>query len=117
MDGYDKNNVFAKIIRSELDSKKIYEDDFVLCFEDNAKSAEIHWLFIPKTQHLCYHDFVSNSSAETISHFFHVIKKVAEKHGLDEKGYKLVTNNGKSAGQSVMHFHMHLLSGKNLGHL
>jgi diadenosine tetraphosphate (Ap4A) HIT family hydrolase len=117
MNEYEENNVFAKIIRSELDCRKIYEDEHILCFEDNSKSAKIHWLFIPKTPHLCYHDFIANSSPEVISHFFQTIKKVAEENNLDKEGYKLVTNNGKKAGQSVMHFHMHLLSGDNLSHL
>ena len=117
MTAYNKNNVFAKIIRGKILSKKIYEDDHVLCFEDAEKLAKIHWLIIPKTEHSCYHDFIAHSSPEIICHFFKTIHKIAADHHLDRQGYKLVTNNGENAGQSIFHFHVHLLSGENLSHL
>ncbi|MCH9753544.1 MAG: HIT domain-containing protein [Alphaproteobacteria bacterium] len=114
---YDTNNVFAKILREELPCNKIYEDDHVLCFEDASKSAKTHWLVIPKTHHTCFHEFISNSKDEVISAFFKAIKKITEDNGLDKFGYKLVTNNGENVGQSVFHFHMHILSGEKMNHL
>jgi len=114
---YNYNNVFAKIIKNELPAKKIYEDEYILCFEDAYKSAEIHWLFIPKGHYVCFDDFIAKAAKDEVSHFFQTIQKVAQEHGLSPKGYKLVTNNGKGAGQSVFHFHVHLLSGPGLRHL
>lgn len=114
---YDINNPFYKILEGELTTHKIYEDEYILCFEDASKAADIHWLFITKKQYISYHDFTNNATPEEIQNFFCTINKVAQKYGLDKKGYKLVTNNGKNAGQSVFHFHVHLLSGDNLNHL
>lgn len=117
MQTYDKENIFAKIIRGEAESVKVYEDDFILCFENKFKEATIHWLIIPKGEYVCFDDFMSKASAMTVVHFFTKIKDIAHEHGLDAKGYKLVTNNGSGAGQSVPHFHVHLLSGSHMAHI
>lgn len=114
---YDNQNVFAKIIDGKIPANKIYEDDKVLCFEDAHKNAEIHWLIIPKGDYTCFDDFVAKATVEEVSNFFKTIRKIASDHGLSEKGYKLVTNNGVGASQSVFHFHIHLLSGPGLRHL
>lgn len=111
---YDKTNIFAKILRKELSIKKIYEDENVLCFEDIAKVAPIHWLVIPKEEYISFSDFMSKASPEKINTFFQSIQKIIKSNGLDKKGYKLVTNDGKAAGQCVFHFHVHLVSGKKL---
>lgn len=117
MENYDANNIFAKIIRNEAPCQKIYEDEIIICFENIYKEAAIHWLMVPKGEYVCFDDFMSKADPEIISKFFQAIHKIAHEHGLDKKGYKLVTNNGASAGQSVFHFHVHLLSGENLMHL
>lgn len=114
IDPYDQNNVFAKIINKEIPCNAIYEDNHVLCFEDISKSAKIHWLVIPKTPHKSFHDFISNSDDKAIAAFFKTIKKITEENNLDKFGYKLVTNNGERVGQSVFHFHMHILSGETM---
>ena len=116
-DKYDTNNVFAKIIRGELPTTKIYEDHDVLCFEDMHKVADIHWLFVPKGEYICFDDFMSKAGESEVASFFKTIKDVATKHGLDKNGYRLVVNNGRAVGQSVFHFHVHLLSGGDLKHI
>ncbi len=114
---YDEQNIFAKIIAGKIPAKKIYEDDSVLCFEDMHKNAEIHWLIIPKGGYTCFDDFIVKATEHEVSNFFKTIRKIANDHGLSQKGYKLVTNNGEGASQSVFHFHIHLLSGPGLRHL
>lgn len=117
MESYDKNNIFAKIIREEVPCKKIYEDEAMLCFENIRKEADVHWLMVPKGEYVCFDDFMSKADSGVVLKFFQAIRQIAHDHGLDKRGYKLVTNNGASVGQSVFHFHVHLLSGGNLMHL
>jgi diadenosine tetraphosphate (Ap4A) HIT family hydrolase len=114
---YDPNNVFAKIIRNEIPSKKIYEDDNVFAFEDISPKAPTHILVIPKGEYISFSDFISRATPEIIADFFQKISKIAKELGLEEKGYKLVTNNGEQVGQVVFHFHVHILSGKKMGDL
>jgi histidine triad (HIT) family protein len=117
MKQYDKKNAFAKILRGELSTNKIYEDEQILCFEDATPATDVHWLIIPKGDYISFDDFTKNATPEEIASFFQSIAKIARIHGLDKKGYKLVTNNGAAVGQSVFHFHVHLLSGNGLTHL
>jgi diadenosine tetraphosphate (Ap4A) HIT family hydrolase len=114
---YDQNNVFAKIIRNEIPSKKVYEDDNVLAFEDISPKAPTHILVIPKGEFISFSDFINKATPEKVADFFQKIGKIAKNLGLEEKGYKLVTNNGEQVGQVVFHFHVHILSGKKLGDL
>lgn len=106
---YDLNNVFAKIIRGELPCKKIYEDDFALAIHDIAPAAPTHILVMPKGPYTSYAEFVANASPEQIQGFFAAIEKIAAQQNLTD--FRLITNNGASAGQTVFHFHMHLLAG------
>ena len=107
---YDPENVFAKILDNKLPSTKIYEDDFLLCFEDISKSAPIHWLAIPKKNYVDYDDFLSSAEEKEILGFFKGVNKIIKDNDLDKKGYKLQANSGKKGGQEVFHFHMHILS-------
>jgi diadenosine tetraphosphate (Ap4A) HIT family hydrolase len=111
---YNDNNIFAKIISGEAESKKIYEDDNVLCFEDIAKSAPTHWLVIPKGKYTDFSDFTSRASSEEISIFFQTLTKILKYNGLDQTGYRLVMNTGKDSGQIVFHFHVHILANKKV---
>ena len=104
---YDRNNVFAKILRGELPCKKVYEDDLVLAFHDINPEAPVHVLVIPKGEFVSFDDFAS--SDYDIAKFFKVVREVAHKLGLDVGGYRIVTNHGRSAGQVVYHFHVHIL--------
>lgn len=114
---YDKNNVFAKIIRGEIPGKKVHEDDQVLAIHDISAAAPVHVLVIPKGEYVSFDDFARNASPERVAHFFKVITEVAKKTGVDKTGYRLISNHGEHASQSVPHFHVHLIGGRPLGGL
>lgn len=109
---YDKNNVFAKIINGELQAKKIYEDDIVIAINDINPVAPVHVLVIPKGDYIDYSDFINKASSEIIQHYFAKIAKIITMLGLEPGGYRLVTNKGSDSGQSVFHFHTHIIGGK-----
>ena len=111
---YDSNNVFAKIIRKEIPTEIIYEDDYAMAFEDINPKAPVHILVVPKAMAVNFADFVSHSSDPEISGYMRAIVKVAEEAGLAENGYRLVFNTGANAGQEVPHLHVHILGGKKL---
>lgn len=111
---YDPQNIFAKIIRDEIPAKKIYEDKKVLAFYDLYPLAPIHCLVIPKGEYIDYSDFVLNAHAEDISYYFMKVNDVATELGLKEGGFRLCTNRGKQSGQSIFHFHTHILGGTKL---
>ncbi len=114
---YDKNNVFAKILRGEIPSEKVYEDDEVLAFNDISKAAPVHVLVIPKAEFIDFDDFVSNASDEVVANFFKKVADIAKTLDLDKNNYRLITNKGALASQTVKHFHVHILGGKRLGGL
>lgn len=114
---YDKNNIFARIIRGEIPGKKIYEDEFVLAIEDIAPAAPAHALVMPKGEYVSFDDFSVRADAKTVVHFFKAITDIARKLNLQDSGYRLITNHGSNALQSVPHFHVHLLGGRTLGGL
>lgn len=114
---YDKNNVFAKIIRGEIPSSKVYEDEQVLAFHDISKAAPVHVLVVPKGEYVSFSDFVARTSASEIASFFRRVDKVVEILELKDSGYRLITNHGQDGSQSVPHFHVHILGGRQLGGL
>ena len=114
---YDSNNIFAKIIRGEIPSKKIYEDADTLAFHDISQAAPIHVLVIPKGEYTSFDDFAITANAEKIGNFWKAVQKIAGDIGAVEGGYRLITNHGRNASQSVPHFHVHILGGKPLGAL
>jgi len=114
---YDRNNIFAKILRGEIPCKKVYEDDYAFAFEDITPAAPVHVLIIPKGSYVSFHDFSANASAETVKGFFNAVQKVAAQLGLEKDGYRIISNHGPNASQSVPHFHVHILGGRALGHL
>ena len=114
---YETDNVFAKIIRGELPCEKLYEDDTVLAFHDIAKAAPVHVLVIPKGAFSSFDDFISKASEEEVNHFFKIVKHIAHTLKLQESGYRIITNHGHDASQTVAHFHIHILGGRPLGGL
>lgn len=106
---YNKNNVFAKIISEELPSEKIYEDDILIAIKNIAPVSPVHFLIIPKGGYTDFEDFVTNASANEVSRYFKTTAKIAKENNISE--YRLVCNKGESVGQSVFHFHTHLISG------
>lgn len=112
---YDKNNVFAKIIRGEVPSDKIYEDEILIAFKNIDPKAPFHILVIPKNYYIDIADFAINASDDEIVHYFKMINRIAKENDVDN--YRLVSNKGKDAGQSVFHFHTHIISGFNNANL
>ena len=113
---YDNDNVFAKILRQEIPSKKIFENKYVYAFEDISPQAPVHVLVIPKMSFCSFNDFSKKADAEFMYEFIKSISLIVEKLDLKE-GYRLITNIGKFGGQEVPHLHFHLLSGKPIGRM
>ena len=103
--------IFCKIAAGEIPSKKVYEDDRVLAFYDIQPVAPVHILVIPKA-HLSGCGDITPENSAVIAHIFEVIAKITTEQGLTD--YRVVTNNGEWAGQSVFHLHFHILGGKTL---
>ncbi|MDE3017091.1 MAG: HIT domain-containing protein [Pseudomonadota bacterium] len=114
---YDKNNIFAQILRGEIPCRKVYEDAFAFAFEDIAPAAPKHVLVVPKGEYISLHDFAAHAPGAMVKGFFDSITRVAAKLGLEESGYRIVSNHGPDAAQSVPHFHVHILGGRSLGGL
>lgn len=112
---YDKNNIFAKIISGDIPAEKLYEDEKVVAIKDINPAAPIHILVIPKGNYVDFADFVANSAPEDIVYYFKIIEKIAKENGAEN--YRLVSNKGAAAGQSVFHFHTHILSGSSNSNL
>ncbi|MDD6199812.1 MAG: histidine triad nucleotide-binding protein [Firmicutes bacterium] len=104
--------LFCKIVAGEIPSTKVYEDDTVLAFRDIAPMAPTHILVIPKT-HIPSVDGVTAENSAVVAHIFEVIPGIAAAEGLTG-GYRVVSNCGPDAGQTVPHLHFHILGGKQL---
>ncbi|MBO5448768.1 MAG: histidine triad nucleotide-binding protein [Ruminococcus sp.] len=105
--------LFCKIIAGEIPSEKVYEDETVYVFKDIAPTAPTHLLVIPK-EHISRLDEINEENSGVISHIYEVISKLAKDMGLTN-GFRVVSNCGESAGQSVFHIHFHLLAGRDFG--
>ena len=116
---YDKNNIFAKILRGEIPCKKIYEDEFVLAFYDVNPQKKIHALVIPKGEYVNLDDFSSKASEKEIVGLIKGIRIVAKKIGVSNEvkggGYRSLVNVGENGGQEVPHLHFHILGGEKVG--
>jgi histidine triad (HIT) family protein len=112
---YDPNNIFAKILRGEIPCSKVYEDEYVLAFNDIDPKAPVHVLVIPKGEYVSIVDFGAKASAEEVSAFFQAVSKIAEELGIDDAGFRSIANTGLNGGQEVPHFHLHLLGGSKIG--
>ncbi len=103
--------LFCKIAAGDIPSKKVYEDDLCYAFYDIDPQAPVHFLVIPKA-HIASVSEVGEDAAPTVGHIFAVIAKLAKELGLDS--YRVVSNIGAQAGQSVLHLHFHVLSGRDM---
>ena len=112
---YDDQNIFAKILRGEISSKRVYEDPWAIAFHDIAPVAPIHILVIPTGPYVSWDDFSANASADEVTGFVRAIGTVARDLGLVTPGYRLLANVGQHSGQEVPHLHVHLFGGKALG--
>ncbi len=104
--------LFCKIVNGEIPAEKVYEDEKVLAFKDINPAAPVHVLVIPK-QHITSVAQVNNENSDVIAHIFEVISHLTKKLDL-EQGYRVVTNTGEQAGQTVLHLHFHILGGRKM---
>lgn len=104
--------IFCKIVAGEIPSKKLYEDELCFAFYDINPQAPVHVLVIPKT-HIASADEVSSENSALVAHIFEMIPKIAATAGITN-GYRVITNCGEDACQSVKHLHFHILGGKPL---
>jgi histidine triad (HIT) family protein len=108
--------IFCKIIRGEIPSTRIYKDETVTAFRDINPVAPTHILIIPN-KHIASVNEVDPGDETTVGHLFSVGKQLAKDAGIDETGYRLITNTGPDSGQVVYHLHVHLLGGRKMGFL
>jgi histidine triad (HIT) family protein len=112
---YDRNNIFARILRGEIPCTKVYEDEHVLAFRDIQPQAPSHVVLIPKGQYVSADDFSAKASDAELAAFMRAIAKIAKSEGIVEGGYRILSNHGRAAHQQVPHFHLHLFGGRDLG--
>jgi histidine triad (HIT) family protein len=112
---YDPSNIFAKILRGEIPSRKVHEDAWSLAFHDINPQAPVHVLVIPKGPYVSFADFSEHASDAEIAGFMRAVGKVARDLGLEEDGYRLLANAGVNAHQEVPHLHVHIFAGRPLG--
>ena len=106
------DDLFLKIINREIPADIIYEDDQILAFKDIAPAAPVHFLVIPK-KHISSAAALTEADGALLGHVFAVIAKLAKEQGLDN-GYRVISNVGEDAGQTVKHLHFHVLGGEKL---
>ncbi len=112
---YDDSNIFARILRGEIPSKTIYEDERVLAFHDINPLAPTHILVIPKGPYVSWDDFSEKASDEEIAGLVRAVGKIAREANLVEDGYRVLANVGPNSGQEVPHLHLHIFGGRPLG--
>ena len=112
---YDKNNIFAKILRGEIPCKKVYENDHVLAFRDINPQKKVHVLVIPKGEYVDLDDFNKKASDKEIIELNKAITHISSLVGANKKGYRALTNIGSDGGQEVPHLHFHIFAGEKIG--
>ena len=112
---YDRNNVFARILRGELPCTKVHEDAHVLAFRDIHPQAPSHVVVIPKGEYMSADDFSAKASDAELAAFMRAIATIAAAEGVAESGFRLIANAGAHGHQEVPHFHMHIVGGRDLG--
>ena len=111
---YDDGNIFARLLRGEIPSRRVYEDEFAVAFHDIAPQAPIHILVVPRGRWVSLADFSAGASDAEIARFFRAVGAVARQLDLEEPGYRALANVGGDGGQEVPHFHVHLFGGQPL---
>ena len=105
--------LFCKIVRKMISAEIVYEDDRTLAFDDINPQAPVHTLVIPKSHVAAVQDF-RHEDADLLAHLLVTCTNVAKQKGLAESGYRIVTNTGRDAGQTVFHLHLHVLGGRHM---
>lgn len=114
---YDRDNIFAKIVRGEIPCNKVYEDEYALAFHDINPQAPTHVLVVPKGSYVSSDDFTEKAADAEIAGFMRAVGKVARDLGTVADGYRILSNHGRDAHQEVPHFHIHIFAGKDLGRM
>ena len=109
----DQNCIFCKIIRGEIPSQKVYEDNDMLAFRDIAPQAKVHVLCVPKSHFALLSD-MNGDQAELLKKCMAKLPEIARAAGIGN-GYRVIVNQGKDAGQTVFHLHIHILGGQDMG--
>lgn len=112
---YDSNNIFARILRGEIPSTRVYEDEWAVAFNDINPQSPTHILVIPRGAYVSWDDFSARASTEEIAGFVRAVGAVARAAGLVEPGYRLLANTGPDSHQEVPHLHIHIFGGRSLG--
>ncbi|MBD8471706.1 histidine triad nucleotide-binding protein [Sphingomonas sp. CFBP 8765] len=112
---YDDQNIFAKILRGEIPSNRVYDDDYAIAFHDINPQAPTHLLVIPKGAYVSWDDFSARAGDAEIAGFIRAVGTVARAAGLVEPGYRLLANIGQHGHQEVPHLHVHVFGGRPLG--
>lgn len=110
---YDKKNIFAKIIEKNLPASIVFEDDKIMAFKDMYPVAPVHILVVPKGEFIDYSNFIQQASKEDVANFFTKLYEIAV--SACGNNFRICTNNGPSSGQTIFHFHAHIIGGKELG--
>lgn len=105
--------LFCKIAAGQIPAEKIYETDTVIAFEDISPQAPVHILIIP-VKHIVSADDPALAEGDILRDLFKAVRHIASMKGLDKDGYRIVTNHGEQAGQSVFHMHLHMLGGRQM---
>lgn len=105
--------LFCKIVAGEIPSTKVYEDEWVYAFEDIDPQAPFHAVIVPK-EHIAYASDINSDNSAVVAKIFEAAAKIAASKGFDS-GFRVVTNCGPDAGQTVFHLHFHMLAGRELG--
>jgi len=112
---YDKNNIFARILRKEIPANIVYEDEYALAFHDVNPKTPIHILVIPKGEYISFFDFSEKASPELMHGFTKAIHHVIKSFDLQKEGFRVLSNHGSHGGQEVPHYHVHIFGGRPLG--
>lgn len=112
---YDDANIFARLLRDEISSRRIYQDEHAVAFHDIAPLSPVHVLVIPRGRYVSLADFTARAGDAEMAGFFRAVGAVARQLELEEGGYRVLANVGHLAGQEVPHFHVHIFAGRPLG--
>ena len=112
---YDEQNIFARILRDEIPSRRVHDDEWAVAFHDIAPQAQVHVLVIPRGRYISLADFSAKASEAEIAGFWRAVGQVARALELEVPGYRVLANMGHHAGQEVPHFHVHVFGGQPLG--
>ncbi|MGH7211950.1 MAG: histidine triad nucleotide-binding protein [Acetobacteraceae bacterium] len=112
---YDDQNIFAKILRGEIPSRRVFEDEWAIAFHDINPQAPVHVLVIPRGKYVSLADFATGAREAEIVGFWRAVAAVAKQLGLEAPGYRVLANMGPDSHQDVPHFHVHIFGGRALG--